>query len=103
MSLTVNEQNIIPYIVKNMNDAGLAVSLAARGNFPGAEGMFQQQFQQLIQTGQHAAAAKLAAESPKGLLRTPQTLGMLKNLPAGPQGSPLLTYFSTILDKGKTA
>lgn len=101
MSLTVNENTIIPYISNTMKDLTLAISLASRANLPGAESLFQQQFQQLIQTGQYAAAAKVAAESPKGVLRTAATLNLLKSLPGSGQSSPLLTYFTVLLEKGK--
>ena len=101
VTLTVNEQTLVPYAANTLQDVALAVSLAARANLPGAEALVQRQFQQLIQSGQHAAAAKVAAESPKALLRTPQTMALLKTLPASAQGSPLLAYFSVLLEKGK--
>src|SRR5262249_50844522 len=89
LSLAVNEAALVPYVANTLGDLALALALAARGNLPGAEALFQRQFQQLIASGQHAAAAKVAAEAPKGLLRTAQTMALLRTLPAGPSGSPL--------------
>lgn len=83
------------------NDQKTAVSLAQRGNLPGLETLFQQQFQLFMQTGQYQNAAKLVAESPRGCLRTPQTLHLFKSLPATATASPLRDYFQTLLEYGQ--
>ena len=44
----------------------------------------------------------MAAESPRGLLRTPQTIQMFQSVPAQPgQPQPVFQYFSVLLEKGK--
>lgn len=98
--ITVNENVLVPYLL-SQNDQQLAVSLAQRGNLPGLEGLFQQQFQHFMQTGQYSNAAKLVAESPRGYLRTPQTLHLFKSLPITAQSAPLRDYFQTLLEYGQ--
>eukprot|EP01018_Ginkgo_biloba_P000170 Gb_33028 [translate_table: standard] len=47
-------------------------------------------------------AAELAAESPQGILRTPDTVAKFQSVPVQPgQTPPLLQYFGTLLTKGK--
>lgn len=54
----------------------------------------------LAQNGQYSEAAKVAANAPKGVLRTPQTIQRFQQVPAQPgQTSPLLQYFGILLDQ----
>lgn len=46
----------------------------------GADDLYQQQFNQLLQNGDVQGAARLAAESPRGLLRTPNTIQMFQQV-----------------------
>ena len=46
--MTVDEANIVPYICKQLNNYPLALKLAVRNNLPGAEQLFGQQFNQLM-------------------------------------------------------
>ena len=49
----------------------------------------------------YTEAAKVAANSPRGFLRTPQTINRLRQIPAQPgQITVLLQYFGQLLDKG---
>jgi len=101
IAITVNEQTIIPYITSQLNDFPLAISLAGAANLPISPDIVQGQFQQLFSQGQYQEAAKVAAESPGGILRTPNTINLFKNLPVPPgTGSPLLNYFGCLLDRG---
>lgn len=52
----------------------LAVNLAKRGNLPGAENLVLQRFQELFAQMKYKEAAELAADSPQGVLRTPDTV-----------------------------
>jgi clathrin heavy chain len=80
----------------------LAVNLAKRGNLPGAENLVVQRFQELFSQLKYKEAAELAAESPQGILRTPDTVAKFQSVPVQPgQTSPLLQYFGTLLTKGK--
>ncbi|KAJ8099651.1 hypothetical protein POJ06DRAFT_114030 [Lipomyces tetrasporus] len=101
LSVSVDEKTIIPYIRDNLSNISLAVSLASRAGLSGADDLYVQQFSQLIASGQYGEAARVAATSPRGILRTPQTIEQFKHLPAiAGQPSPILQYFGTLLDKG---
>lgn len=99
---TVNEQTIVPFVSGQLNNLELAISLAKRGNLPGAEGLVVQRFQELFSQMKYKEAAELAAESPQGVLRTPDTVAKFQSVPVQPGStSPLLQYFGTLLTKGK--
>ncbi|KAE8723368.1 Clathrin heavy chain 1 [Hibiscus syriacus] len=99
---TVNEATIVPFVSSQLNNLELAVSLAKRGNLPGAENLVVQRFQELFTQTKYKEAAELAAESPQGILRTPDTVAKFQSVPvqAG-QTPPLLQYFGTLLTRGK--
>jgi len=102
LSVTVDEDVMIPYVLSTLNNAELAIRLASRGNLPGADDLYTQQFQQLFQAGDYGGAAKVAASSPRGILRTSQTIDLFKNVPAQQgQLSPILQYFGILLERGK--
>ncbi|CAH1967948.1 unnamed protein product [Acanthoscelides obtectus] len=102
LSVSVDEESIIRYINTVLHNSDLALRLATRNNLSGAEELFVSKFQMLFQNGQYAEAAKVAANAPKGILRTPQTIQMFQQVPtqAG-QNSPLLQYFGILLDQGQ--
>jgi len=94
----VDEKNIVSYICNVMNDYELGVQMAKRHNLPGAENIFKQQFQRLIQGGRLEEAMELAASSPQGILRNMETIQLLQSVE---QGKGLLQYFQLLLKKGK--
>ncbi|CAM6119092.1 unnamed protein product [Calypogeia fissa] len=99
---TVNEATIVPFVSVQLSNLELAVNLAKRGNLPGAENLVVQRFQELFSQMKYKEAAELAAESPQGILRTPDTVAKFQSVPVQPgQTSPLLQYFGTLLTKGK--
>lgn len=101
LSVSVEEDNIVPYITNTLSNPDLALKIASRANLPGAEDLFVRKFNNLFQSGNYAEAAKAAASAPKGILRTPQTIQRFQQVPAQPgQTSPLLQYFGILLDKG---
>lgn len=102
LSVSVDENNIIPYLLQNPANSSLAVKLASKGGLPGADNLYQQQFETLFSQGQYAEAAQIAADSPRGFLRTPETINRFKAVPqqAG-QLSVILQYFGKLLDKGR--
>eukprot|EP00049_Salpingoeca_infusionum_P005686 m.95267 g.95267 ORF g.95267 m.95267 type:complete len:1670 (+) comp13054_c0_seq1:74-5083(+) len=102
LSLTLNEATVVQYITNQLKNPQLALRLAVRGNLPGADDVFIAQFNQFYAAGQFDEAAKVAARSPQGVLRTPETMMKLKSatVPAGQQ-SPLLKYFTFLLESGK--
>ncbi|WIA40738.1 hypothetical protein OEZ86_004423 [Tetradesmus obliquus] len=99
---TVNEPAMVPFVSQQLNNLDLALSLAKRGNLPGAEGLVLQQFERLFGAGQYKEAAECAAESPQGLLRTREVLERLKGVPPSPGQKPaMLVYLGVLLQKGK--
>jgi clathrin heavy chain len=101
LSVSVDESTIIPYLLQNPANSGLAVKLASRAGLPGADDLYANQFNQLMNSGSYVEAAKIAANSPRGFLRTPQTIERFKTLPAQQgQLSVILQYFGMLLDKG---
>ncbi|KAE8712029.1 Clathrin heavy chain 1 [Hibiscus syriacus] len=77
---TVNEATIIPFVSGQLNNLELAVNLAKRGNLPGAENLVVQRFQELFAQTKYKEAAELAAESPQGILRTPDTVAKFQTV-----------------------
>ena len=102
LSVSVDENTVIPYLLQNPENAELAYKLASRAGLPGADQLYQQRFDQLLSMGDYQQAAKTAANSPQGFLRTPQTIERFKNVPQQQgQLSVILQYFGMLLDKGK--
>jgi clathrin heavy chain len=102
LGVTVDEKNIIPYICATMNNYELGIILASRNGWPGANELFANQFKKLLASGDIRGAAKVAADSPGGFLRTPDTLNIFRQLPVMQgQPSPLLQYFAVVMEKGK--
>lgn len=102
LTVTLDETTVIPYLLQNPENGELAYKLASRGGLPGADQLYQQRFDQLLSSGQYSEAAKTAANSPQGFLRTPQTIEQFKAVPAQQgQLSVILQYFGMLLDKGK--
>ena len=65
LSVSVDEQAMVPYILNVLNNTELAIKLASRANLPGADDLYVQQYNQLFATGQYSEAAKIAANSPR--------------------------------------
>ncbi|RKP29280.1 clathrin heavy chain [Metschnikowia bicuspidata] len=99
LAVEIAQDQIISYLLEKLSDVPLALSIAARGGFPGAENLFRQQFQNCLNQGDYATAAKVAASSQE--LRTQDTIDRLKHITPQPgQILPILQYFSTLLDSG---
>lgn len=102
LGVSVDEQTLVPYILTTLNNTELAFKLASRGNLPGADDLYIKQYQSLFQGGQYNEAAKIAANSPRGILRTAQVIESFKQAPAAAGGlSPILQYFGILLEKGE--
>lgn len=100
LSVRVDESTIIQYLMDNPAMSSIAVKLASRAGLPGADHLYQQQFDNLIAQGNFSEAAKVAANSPRGFLRTSETINRFKNAPQTGQMSVILQYFGMLLDKG---
>ncbi|KAF9201279.1 hypothetical protein BGZ49_008465 [Haplosporangium sp. Z 27] len=102
LSVSVDESNLVPYIIQTLGNTELALKIASRSGLPGADDLYLQRFQQLFQSGDYGQAAKMAANSPRGILRTPQTIERFKHLTvAAGQVPPILQYFGILLEKGE--
>ncbi|CDH57977.1 clathrin heavy chain 1 [Lichtheimia corymbifera JMRC:FSU:9682] len=102
LSVSLDENTIIPYILQTLNNSELAFKLASRGGLPGADDMYIQRFNQLFSSGAYGEAAKIAANSPRGILRTVETIERFRQIPNAGQGqmTPILQYFGILLEKG---
>ncbi|KAK9849535.1 hypothetical protein MYU51_014085 [Penicillium brevicompactum] len=100
LSVSVDESNIVQYLMENPAMSGLAVKLASKAGLPGADHLYQQQFDTLMAAQDYTEAAKIAANSPRGFLRTLDTINRFKNAPQTGQMSVILQYFGMLLDKG---
>jgi clathrin heavy chain len=101
LSVNVDEQTLVPYILSVLNNTELAFKLSSRANLPGADDLYIQRYQQLFQSGQYGEAAKVAANSPRGILRTNQVIDSFKQAPSTGGLSPILQYFGILLEKGE--
>lgn len=99
--VTVDDANAIPYLLQNPANSEMAIKMASRAGLPGADDLYARQFDQLFNGGNYAQAAKIAANSPRGFLRTPETVEKFKRLQTQPgQMAYTLQYFGMLLDKG---
>jgi len=103
LSVSVDEENVVPYITNVLKNTDLAIKIATRNNLAGAETLFSSKFNTLFAQGNYSEAAKVAANAPKGILRTTQTIQKFLSVPTQPGQStpPLLQYFGILLDQGK--
>ncbi|KAJ8904773.1 hypothetical protein NDN08_001289 [Rhodosorus marinus] len=99
---SINEAAVVPYVQNTLGNPELAIRIAAKNGFPGAEQFFVQKFNSLFEGGHYKEAAMIAGESPAGFLRTQETMQRFKDLPSE-EGKPaaLLVYFQTLLENGK--
>lgn len=103
LSVSIDENNMVPYVTTTMQNPDLALKLAVRCNLPGAEDLFVRKFNTLFGQGNYSEAAKVAATAPRGILRTPATIQRFHQaatLP-GTATSPILQYFGILLDQGQ--
>jgi clathrin heavy chain len=110
---------VVPYMQHELGDTRLAAHFAIRNNLSGANELFSQRFEELFNARQYPEAALVAAQAPKGVLRTAETLQRqvtlfsehvtcsllcvfrFRNCPApSGQPSPLLQYFGVLLERG---
>ena len=102
LHISLNDSFLVPYIVGQLRDQELAIAIASRLNLSGADELYSAQFNALVAAGDVAGAAKVAAESPRGFLRTPATILKFQQMVPQPnQPQPVFQYFSILLEKGK--
>ncbi|OQS04982.1 clathrin heavy chain [Thraustotheca clavata] len=101
LQFSINQQKLVPYVVGTLRDSQLALQLATRLNLPGAEELYFTEFNRLVGMNDVQGAARLAAVSPQGVLRTPQVIQRFQQMPAQPgQPLPVLQFFSICLELG---
>jgi len=102
LSVSMDEDNVVPYIQGTLNNNDLALRMAVRNNLSGADQLFVTKFNELFGRAAYSEAAKVAANAPKGILRTPLTISKFQQVPTQPGStSPLLQYFGILLDQGQ--
>lgn len=99
--VSVNEDTIVRHIATTLGQVPLAVQWASKYGLTGADELFSSQFQRLFQAGDVAGAARVAAQSPRGFLRTPQTIQLFQQAPPVNGVPALLLYFNVLLEIGK--
>lgn len=65
LSVSVDENNAVPYITNTLQNPDLALRFAVRNNLAGAEELFSRKFNTLFAEGKYSEAAKVAANAPK--------------------------------------
>ena len=68
------------YFQQTLNNSDLALRMAVRNNLGGADQLFVTKFNELFGRGAYSEAAKVAANAPKGILRTPQTIAKFQQV-----------------------
>lgn len=102
LQVSLDENTAVPYLLQNPANTELATKLASRAGLAGADDLYRQQFENAFNSGNYQDAAKFAANSPRGFLRTAETINRFKNVQGGQgQMSVILQYFGMLLDKGK--
>src|SRR5690606_24535264 len=101
LKIGLNDPQLVPYLL-GIGKSATAMRLASKLCLPGAESLYLVEFDRLYIAGDVAGAAKVAAESPRGMLRYVETIQKFQRLPQQPgQPAPVLQYFQTLLQKGK--
>ena len=79
LSVSVDEDNAVPYITTTLQNPDLALRFAVRNNLGGADELFSRKFNTLFAQGNYTEAAKVAANAPKVSLR----LNFVQSIEAG--------------------
>ena len=100
-NISIEGDKLVGYICNGLKNVGLGCKVAARCNLPGADDIFVERFDSLLQQGQIREAAMIAANSPGELIRNSTTINKLQQMQPQPgQAPPLFMYMSTILEVG---
>ena len=100
--ISLNEQALVQYVVKQLGKADLAMALAGRLGLAGADDLYSSEFARLLSAGDIEGAIRTAANSPGGLLRTTATIQKLQSLPPLESGqAPVLRYFAVLMESQK--
>ncbi|KAL3667717.1 hypothetical protein V7S43_007270 [Phytophthora oleae] len=101
LHLAIDKTKMLAYVLTALRDSQLALSLASRMELKGAEELYSSEFDRLISANDVQGAAHIAALSPQGFLRTPETIERFQQMPNQlDQAQPVLQYFSVLIEKG---
>lgn len=93
---------MVPYILNVLRKPELAMQLSSRLGLPGAEELYTSELRRMLSLRDVDGAAKLAAESPAGMLRTSETIAAFQSIPPEPgQQPPVLKYFAALMERGR--
>jgi len=104
VSVAANENSLVNYVMALQavpNRVEIAFNLARRFRLPGADELFQQQFNRFFASGDYKNAALVVAQCKGGALRTAATIQQFKSVKGDGGTTPLLHYFSTLLEYDK--
>ncbi len=94
----LEKKNVVRFICDTMKDLEFGLKMATRYNLPGADHLFQKQFNAFLNQRRFQEAVELTANSPQGVLRTMETMQCFKQLPPI-AGQPATSYYFNLLLK----
>eukprot|EP00644_Phytophthora_capsici_P009128 jgi/Phyca11/101893/e_gw1.6.5.1 len=101
LHFSIDKTRMLAYVLAALRDSQLALSLASRMELDGAEELYSSEFERLISANDVQGAAHVVSRSPRGFLRTPETIERFQQMPNQlDQAQPVLQYFSVLMEKG---
>ncbi len=106
MAVNVDTATLVSYIMNQCkhipDNVGVAFRLAQRHALPGADELFSARFESLFGAQDFKGAAMIARDAPGTSLRNMDTINKFKAVQGAPGSpSPILVYFSTLLETTK--
>lgn len=102
LTVDVDDEPLVTYLRDTKQMPDLAQKLMVKTGLPGSEQIYRNKFNNLLNREMYKDAAKLAARSPKDILRNKTTIEQIKRLPRPASGPhPILQYFFVLLESGK--
>lgn len=101
--IAINAETVVDYVRSKLRDDELALGIASRNGFAGAENSFFDRFENALEDDEIQLAASIAADSPSGCLRTADTISRFRQLGDGGSSGipPILTYFQACMAQGR--
>jgi len=95
----LNDSQLVPYLL-SINKSPIAMRLATNLGLPGADNLYTSEFERLFNAGDYKGAARVAADSPRGMLRTMDTIQRFHRLQAQP-GQVCGVFFTSFVNRKK--
>eukprot|EP01061_Rhynchopus_euleeides_P041560 TRINITY_DN72735_c0_g1_i1.p1 TRINITY_DN72735_c0_g1~~TRINITY_DN72735_c0_g1_i1.p1 ORF type:complete len:1707 (+),score=915.97 TRINITY_DN72735_c0_g1_i1:88-5208(+) len=97
----INDATIVQWVSQRLGNQALALRIATCANLRGADDLFIQRFNTLLQSHQIEAAVRLCYEAPNHMLRTKEVLERFQALPVA-GGQPAQTaYFKYMVEQSR--